>query len=128
MPLKKYIRMSLVFLGAVSVATAQYSGGSGTAQEPYQIATAEDLITLGETPDDYDKHFVLTADIDLDPSLPGAKVFDKALTVAHSGPCPALEVPDAPHGGEVHPVAVCELPIFVDFGSGGDAGGHAASI
>jgi hypothetical protein len=60
-------------------AYAKYSGGSGTAQDPYQIATAADLIALGETPEDYDKHFVLTADIDLDPNLPGRKVFDKAL-------------------------------------------------
>jgi len=34
---------------------------------------------LGETPEDYDKHFILTADIDLDPNLPGRKVFDKAV-------------------------------------------------
>lgn len=46
-------------------AQAQYSGGSGAADDPYQIATAEDLILLGETPDDYDKHFKLMADIDL---------------------------------------------------------------
>ncbi|MBP7053950.1 MAG: hypothetical protein KBE65_23300, partial [Phycisphaerae bacterium] len=45
----------------------------------YQIATAADLIALGETPADYDKHFVLTADIDLDPNLPGGKIFDKAV-------------------------------------------------
>jgi len=60
-------------------AQAQYSGGTGTADDPYQIATAEDLIALGETPGDYDKHFILTADIDLDPNLPGRKVFDKAV-------------------------------------------------
>ncbi len=58
---------------------AKYSGGSGTAQDPYQIATAADLIALGETPADYDKHFILTADIDLDPNLPGRKVFDRAV-------------------------------------------------
>jgi hypothetical protein len=58
---------------------AKYSGGSGTAQHPYQIATAADLIALGEDPGNYDKHFVLTADIDLDPNLPGRKVFDKAV-------------------------------------------------
>jgi len=58
---------------------AKYSGGSGTAQDPYRIATAADLIALGETPADYDKHFLLTADIDLDPKLPGRKVFDKAV-------------------------------------------------
>jgi hypothetical protein len=60
-------------------AQAKYSGGSGTAQDPYRIATAADLIALGETPADYDKHFLLTADIDLDPKLPGRKVFDKAV-------------------------------------------------
>jgi hypothetical protein len=60
-------------------AYAKYSGGSGTPEDPYQIATAEDLIALCETPDDYDKHFILTDDIDLDPNLPGRKVFDKAV-------------------------------------------------
>ena len=38
-----------------------------------------DLITLGRTSNDYAKHFVLTADLDLDPNLPGGKVFDKAV-------------------------------------------------
>jgi hypothetical protein len=58
---------------------AKYSGGSGTAQDPYQIATAADLMALGNEPNDYDKHFLLTADIDLDPNLPGRKVFDRAV-------------------------------------------------
>ena len=57
----------------------KYSGGTGEPNDPYQIATAEDLMLLGETPEDYDKHFILTADIDLDPNLPGRKVFDKAV-------------------------------------------------
>jgi len=52
----------------------KYGGGSGTADDPYQIATAADLILLGESPEDYDKHFILTDDIDL-----GGKVFDKAV-------------------------------------------------
>ena len=37
---------------------------------------------LGESPEDYDKHFILTADIDLDPNLPGRKVFDRAVIAA----------------------------------------------
>jgi hypothetical protein len=57
----------------------KYAGGSGTEDDPYQIATAEDLITLGETPEDYVKHFILTDDIDLDPNLPGGRVFDRAV-------------------------------------------------
>jgi len=69
----------VLFLTFVSTATAKYSGGTGEPNDPYQIATAADLIALGETPEDYDKHFILTADIDLDPNLPGRKVFDKAV-------------------------------------------------
>jgi len=65
-----------------TVAHRKYAGGTGEPNNPYQIATAEDLTHLGETPEDYDKHFILTADIDLDPNLPGRKVFDKAVIAA----------------------------------------------
>jgi hypothetical protein len=60
-------------------ANANYSGGDGTPENPYQIATIEDLMLLGDNPEDYDKHFIMTADIDLDPNLPGRKVFDRAV-------------------------------------------------
>jgi hypothetical protein len=66
-------------LGYPRLSWEKYSGGTGEPNDPYQIATAADLIALGETPEDYDKHFILTADIDLDPNLPGRKVFDKAV-------------------------------------------------
>ncbi len=60
-------------------AYAKYSGGTGEPNDPYQISTAEDLMLLGESSEDYDKHFILIADINLDPNLPGRKVFRKAL-------------------------------------------------
>jgi len=63
----------------------KYSGGTGEPNDPYQIATAADLIALGESPEDYDKHFILTADIDLDPNLPGRKVFNTAVIAPHIG-------------------------------------------
>jgi hypothetical protein len=65
-------------------AYAKYSGGTGEPNDPYQIATAAGLIALGETPEDCGKHFILTADIDLDPNLPGRKVFDKAVIAPHT--------------------------------------------
>jgi hypothetical protein len=68
-----------------AVAQRKYGGGSGTAEDPYQIATAEDLIALGETPEDCDKHFILTDDIDLDPNLPGRKIFDRAVIENFTG-------------------------------------------
>ena len=78
--------LTLITCLSVLPAHAKYGGGSGTAQDPYQIATAGDLIALGETPEDYVKHFILTADIDLDPNLPGRKVFDKAVIAPDMDP------------------------------------------
>jgi hypothetical protein len=60
-------------------ANAKYGGGTGEPNDPYQIATVADLIALGNEPNDYAKCFILTADIDLDPNLPGGKVFDRAV-------------------------------------------------
>lgn len=60
----------LITICAVALpACAKYGGGSGTANEPYQIATAVDLIALGENPEDGGKHFRLTADIDMNDVL-----------------------------------------------------------
>ncbi|MBP7053219.1 MAG: hypothetical protein KBE65_19605 [Phycisphaerae bacterium] len=71
-----------LLLTLVSTTSAKYSGGRGVPDDPYQIGTAADLIALGKEPNDYGKHFVLTADIDLDPNLPGGRVFDKAVIAA----------------------------------------------
>lgn len=51
-----------------------YSGGLGTLQVPYALSSPEDLIQLGRSLDDYDKHFVLTTDIDL-----SGHIFDQAV-------------------------------------------------
>jgi len=80
------VAVGLFLLTIVSTATAKYSGGTGEPNDPYQIATAADLIALGETPEDYGKHFILTADIDLDPNLPGRKVFDNAVIAPDTDP------------------------------------------
>lgn len=40
-----------------------YSGGSGSSADPYQIATAEDLIQLSLTSTDWSSHFIQTANI-----------------------------------------------------------------
>jgi hypothetical protein len=60
-------------------AQAKYSGGSGDPNNPYQIASPADLLTLAADTNDYNKCFILTADIDLDPNLPGRTVFTTAV-------------------------------------------------
>ncbi len=42
-----------------------YSGGSGTAEDPYQIGTPEQMNAIGANPADWASHFVLMADLDM---------------------------------------------------------------
>ena len=46
-------------------AQAQYGVGNGTSEDPYLIYNAEQMNAIGAEPNDWDKHFKLTADIDL---------------------------------------------------------------
>jgi hypothetical protein len=48
-----------------SPAQAKYGGGSGTAEDPYLIETAEQMNEIGANSSDWDKHFKLIKDIDL---------------------------------------------------------------
>jgi hypothetical protein len=42
-----------------------YSGGSGTEEEPYLISTGQQMYLIGSDSNDWDKHFKLMADIDM---------------------------------------------------------------
>ncbi|MBL7153176.1 MAG: hypothetical protein ISS79_05630 [Phycisphaerae bacterium] len=46
-----------------------YAGGSGTQTDPYQISRSADWQQLTNTPTDWDKHFVLTEDLDLSATI-----------------------------------------------------------
>ncbi|MBN1509992.1 MAG: hypothetical protein JW955_24315 [Sedimentisphaerales bacterium] len=61
----------LLFLGLP--AQAKYAGGSGTAEDPYLIGTAEQMNAIGLSPEDWAKCFRLVADIDMN-DLEGAAV------------------------------------------------------
>ncbi|NIP27034.1 MAG: PASTA domain-containing protein [Phycisphaerae bacterium] len=47
------------------VSAQKYSGGTGESADPYLISTAHDMNEIGAHPNDWDRHFVLTADINL---------------------------------------------------------------
>lgn len=57
----------------------EFAGGTGTVGDPYQIATAEQLISIGSDPNLLSKHFVMVSDIDLDPNLSADYAFDHAV-------------------------------------------------
>jgi hypothetical protein len=44
-----------------------YGGGTGTAEDPYQIWTAGQMNAIGAHHKDWDKHFALMADLDMSP-------------------------------------------------------------
>ncbi len=59
--------------------------GLGTAEEPYRIDMADQLILVGKASVLWDRHFVLAADIDLDPNLPDIPVFGQAVIPTFTG-------------------------------------------
>jgi len=59
--------------------------GQGTEEEPYRIDSADQLILLTRASGLWDKHFILGADIDLDPNLQGRRVFSQAVIQVFSG-------------------------------------------
>jgi len=48
-----------------SALCVEFAGGTGELNDPYLIATAEQMNAIGAEPDNWDKHFKLMADIDL---------------------------------------------------------------
>ena len=47
------------------VAQGKYGGGTGEPNDPYQIWDANQMQAIGADANDWDKHFILMADIDL---------------------------------------------------------------
>jgi hypothetical protein len=61
---QKVVIVAVLILANVSFA-GTYSGGSGTEIEPYQIGNPDDWQELMTTSEDWNKHFILTADVNL---------------------------------------------------------------
>jgi hypothetical protein len=54
-----------VLLIASGVTVGKYSGGTGEPNDPYRIATANDLNDIGNHPGDWGSHFVMVYDVNL---------------------------------------------------------------
>ncbi len=77
--LPQRIIVLLIFRCALIAHAQEFAGGTGEPNDPYGIATAEKLVSIGSDPNLLDKHFVLLNDIDLDPNLPGGRTFTQAV-------------------------------------------------
>jgi hypothetical protein len=62
-----------------------FSGGTGEPNDPYQIASAEQLVCIADFPKLTDKSFVLINNIDLDPNLMGEAAFERSVIPRFSG-------------------------------------------
>lgn len=60
----------------------KYSGGTGTADDPYKIAKAADITEMAEYVTDYNKYFIMKADIDME-----GQIFTTAIIAADIDPC-----------------------------------------
>jgi hypothetical protein len=74
--------LCLLSLFAANSAFA-YSGGTGEPENPYKIASPNDLFQLGAEVNDYNKSFILTSDINL-----AAYVFSDSVIAKTTDPYP----------------------------------------
>jgi hypothetical protein len=92
-------------LGTLPAGLWAYGGGAGTPDDPYLIDTAEHLNAIGAEPNDWDKHFRLTADIDLS-AYTGSQFNLIGLYRAALDPNEDLEVPfSGVFDGQGHTIA-----------------------
>jgi hypothetical protein len=63
--LKTLLLVSLAICFYVLPAQAKYEGGTGTAGDPYLIFTAKQMNEIGANPGDWNKHFMLIADVNM---------------------------------------------------------------
>lgn len=101
------------------VATFVYQAGSGTEEDPFQVGSEVSFQRLGAAPGEWDKHFVLTADLDLQgASLTPIGTWESPFTGVFNG------------NGRVIRNAVIDLPESDYVGVFGwlDEGGEIRSI
>jgi len=113
----------VVMLCLVGSATgATYGGGSGTAADPYQIWTAEQMNAIGAEPNDWDKHFKLMADIDLSAydGQEGRPAFNIiAADVDSQDPTSRRDIFTGVFDGDCHTIANFTLVSASEYRSGG---------
>ena len=77
-----FCAMVVTFWAPVAFAV-EFAGGNGEPNDPYQIATAEQLISISLDTNLFDKHSMLVNDIDLYPNLPSGHTFIQVLIASN---------------------------------------------
>jgi hypothetical protein len=137
------LALTIMALWAGSAASVQYSGGTGEPNDPYRIASAEDLNDIGNHKEDWDKHFIQTADIDLQGvaispvgnyGQPFAGVFDGNDHIIHNA---VVNMPSSNYvglfgcvtsTGQIHNLGLEDVAVTGENCVGGLAGANEGSI
>jgi hypothetical protein len=140
---RSILTLAIMALWAGSAASVQYSGGTGEPNDPYRIATPQDLNDIGNHKEDWDKHFIQTADIDLQGvvispvgnySQPFAGVFDGNDHIIHNA---VVNMPSSNYvglfgcvgsSGQIRNLGVEGVTITGENCVGGLAGANEGSI
>jgi hypothetical protein len=83
-PARVLVVLLLYFSILPNSGLAKYSGGTGEPNDPYQIATADDLSALAADTNDYNQCFILTADINLASNSFATAVIARDINKANS--------------------------------------------
>jgi len=98
----------------------EFAGGTGEPNDPYQIGTAGQLISIGSDPNLMDKNFVLVGDIDLDAKLAEERVFDRAVIAAEEEFTGSLDGRGhAIRNLDIHAPETTSVGLFGKIGAGG---------
>ncbi len=57
--------MTMALLVCAGAANGKYGGGNGDSNNPFLISSSQDLVQIGNNPDDWDKHFLLMSDVNM---------------------------------------------------------------
>ena len=63
--MSRIVFVAVIIVGLLSSISFGYCGGTGDTNNPYQICSAGDLLTMAADTNDYNKCFILTADVNL---------------------------------------------------------------
>lgn len=76
-----YIRSMLLVLISNTILNAvePFTAGTGTANDPYQIETIEQLLAIGQDHDLQSQCYILMSDLELDPNLPGRAILNEPI-------------------------------------------------
>jgi uncharacterized repeat protein (TIGR01451 family) len=126
------------------VATFVYQAGSGTEEDPFQVGSEASFQRLSAAPGEWDKHFVLTADLDLKGTsvMPIGTLQEGSFTGVFNGNGHVIrnaiiDLPESDYvglfgtlaiGGQVRNLGVEDLTVTGSQAVGGLVGHNSATI